>query len=209
MKKIVIALLSLLPIVALAQKTFKITSKSYNSEGLILDKSGKPFSGNGTESLKKEGILTGEVINGNAIGLWKHHKKKTLQGYNYYENKGNTTYAFNSQKELDWIEVIDVNNNSVTEIKVDKKGSIEKLYIIDYNKDNSHENTFEFEKLTGDYYDITIADYDYNSLSVIDYFKNNKGEQELVLRDFDKHHELIKINSQDHHIKDIMLLGDL
>lgn len=209
MKKIILFLLTLTSLVSFSQKPLKINSTSYNDKGLIIDKNGELYSGEAIEPLKKGGVLKGKVNNGDITGTWKYLVKNELIGYHYYKDNGNSTYAFDAKKNLDWIETIDISTNTITEIKVDKLNKVEKLYIIDYKEDNSHENTFEFEKFTGNYYDITIADYDYNSLVVLDYFKNNKGEQELVLRDFEKHHELIKFFSKDNHISEILFLGDI
>ena len=208
MKNVLVIVASLTSILVFAQKPLKISSKSYNDKGLIVDKSEKVYSGKAKEKLKGS-YLTGNVEKGKFVGTWELYEKKKLSGYHKYENEGNTTIAYDASKKLDWIETIEDDGKKVTEIKVDKNNDIEKLYILDYKKDGNHSNTFEYEKFTNNYYDVTIADYDYNSLTVVDFFKNNKGEEELVLRDFDKHHELIRVNSTNNHVKEIYFLGDI
>jgi len=208
MKFLITSILSLLMSFVIAQKTLNIKTKNYNDKGLVINKDGKLYSGKAKESLKKGEYLIGKIEKGGFTGVWEYYKKNELKGYHYYEDNGNTTIATDSKKNLDWIEVISDEGKKVTEIKV-SDNQIEKLYIIDYKEDGSHKNTFEYEKFKTNYYDKTITDYDYNSLSVIDFFENNKGEQEIIFRDFDKHHELIKVTSKNHHVKDIFFLTDI
>ena len=208
MKKLITFILSIAFTFALAQDQLVLKTKNYDAEGKVVDADGKLYTGIAKENLKKEGYLTGKIEKGNFVGAWKFYSKKELKGFHFYEDNGNKTIATDSKKNLDWIESISNDGEKVTEIKVNKD-EIEKLYIIDYKADGTHKNTFEFEKFENNHYDVTIADYDYNSLSVIDFFENNKGEQEIIIRDFDKHHELVKLTSKDHHVKDIFFLGDI
>ena len=208
MKKIIIALLLAFPVGLMAQKLLNIHSKNYNEKGLVIDNKGKLYTGKGKEVLKK-GYLLGDVKEGDISGVWEYYEHGEKIGYHCYKNGGDITYSFSITGKLDWIERFDIKKNITTKIKVGEENEIEALHILEFNKDDSKKNVFEYEKYKGNYYDVTIADYDYSSQTVVDYFQNNKGEQEIVMRDFDKHHELVKINALNNHISQILLLGDV
>ena len=214
MKKITLFILISSSLLGLGQKPLKIKDKNFNKKGLVVDNNGKLYTGEAIEILKisffkNEGYLKGKVNNGDISGLWEFYQKKELAGYHYFKNNGNITYAFQKDGTLDWIELLENEWNKLTEIKVGDGKTIEKLYIIDYNKDGSKKNTFEYITNQDDYYDVVVADYDYSTQTVLDYFENNANEQEIVIHDFNKKHELIALNSKNKQITQIFLLGDL
>lgn len=216
MKKfgVLVVVMSLLSAGFAQEKVLHIHKKNYNKDGLVLDNEGKLYTGKAkeilkTSLLKNEGYLLGQVNKGSINGFWEYHDDGKIQGYHCYRANGDTTYSFKKNGRLDWVEVYDRKENSKTEIKVDKKGNVEAMHIFKYNEDDSYKNIFEYERFPGNYFDVTMTDYDYTSLTVVDFFQNEKQEEEIIMRDFDKHHELIKLITKDHQVKQILFLGDI
>ena len=187
-------------------KILQIHGRNYNNQGLVIDKTGKLYTGKAREKLKHEGYLVGDVKNGDISGIWEYYEKNELKGYHYYLSNGDTTFAFDLNGKVQWIEVFGYNKNY--NLSLDN-GEIKSLFITYLNKEGKKTNIFEYEEMYAHHFDATIVDYDYASRTVIDYFENKSGEQEIMIRDFKKHKELVKIICDNHKVLNIYLNGEV